>query len=57
MLTRSRANILLAIRSDAPAAPAAALPAATLPDVCVTMAQWLGVPGRESWGRPINALV
>ena len=48
---------MLAIRSDVPAAPAAALPAASLSDVCATMAQWLGVPVRESWGRPIESLV
>ena len=48
---------MLAIRSDVPAAPAAALPAASLPDVCATMAQWLGVPVRESWGRPIESLI
>jgi hypothetical protein len=48
---------MLAIRSDVPAAPAAGLPAASLPDVCATMAQWLGVPARESWGRAIAPLV
>ena len=50
---------LLAIRSDAPVAPtpAAALPAASLPDVCATMAEWLGVPVRKSWGRAIAPLV
>ena len=50
---------LLAIRSDAPVAstPAAALPAASLSDVCATMAEWLGVPVRKSWGRAIAPLV
>ncbi len=48
---------MLAIRSDVPVAPASALPPASLPDVCATMAQWLGVPARESWGRPIASLV
>jgi hypothetical protein len=43
---------MLAIRSDAPSGPSAASPA-SLPDVCATMAHWLGVPLRESWGRPI----
>jgi hypothetical protein len=47
---------MLAIRSDAPTAPAAALPPATLPDVCATMARWLGVPLRDSWGQPIAPL-
>jgi len=48
---------MLAIRSDVPAATASVLPAASLRDVCATMAQWLGVPARESWGRPIASLV
>jgi hypothetical protein len=48
---------MLAIRSDLAVAPAPVLPAASLPDVCATMAQWLGVPARESWGRPIAPLV
>ena len=48
---------MLAIRSDGPAAPAAALPAASLSDVCATMAEWLGVPVRESWGKPIESLI
>ena len=45
---------MLAIRSDA---PAGSLPAVSLPDVCATMAQWLGVPLREHSGRAIPALV
>jgi hypothetical protein len=47
---------MLAIRSDAPAGKAARLPAATLHDVCQTMAGWLGttVPGAP--GRPIPEL-
>jgi hypothetical protein len=48
---------MLAIRSDVAVAAAPALPAATLADVCATMALWLGVPARESWGRPIAQLV
>ena len=48
---------MLAIRSDAPGAPAAELPAASLSDVCATMAHWLGVPLREHSGHVISALV
>jgi hypothetical protein len=48
---------MLAIRSDAPVAPAPALPAASLSDVCASMAEWLGVPVRKSWGQPIAPLV
>lgn len=51
---------MLAIRSDAPGAPTAPtaeLPAASLSDVCATMAQWLGIPLQEQSGRPIAALV
>jgi hypothetical protein len=48
---------MLAIRSDMPVAPAPVLPAASLPDVCATMAQWLGVPVPESSGRAIASLV
>jgi hypothetical protein len=48
---------MLAIRSDAPAAPAPALPAASLSDVCATMAQWLGVPLQNQSGRAIAGLV
>jgi hypothetical protein len=33
------------------------LPAASLSDVCATMAQWLGVTMPESTGRAIAALV
>ena len=48
---------MLAIRSDVPAAPALALPPASLSDVCATMAQWLGVPIPEPSGRAIAPLV
>ena len=48
---------MLAIRSDVPASPAAAFAPARLPDVCATMAQWLGVPAPEGSGRPIGPLV
>jgi hypothetical protein len=51
------ASEMLAIRSGAPASTATVLPAASLSDVCATMAQWLGVPGSELSGRPIAALV
>jgi hypothetical protein len=47
---------MLAIRSDAPG-PSPSLPAASLADVCATMAQWLGLPATEGSGRPIAALV
>ena len=46
---------MLAIRSDRPTAFASDLPRVPLADVCATMAQWLGVPGRS--GRPIDVLV
>ena len=48
---------MLAIRSDMPAAAAAGLAAARLPDVCATMAHWLGVPVPDPSGRPIERLV
>jgi hypothetical protein len=48
---------MLAIRSDAPVAPVPAPPPASLSDVCATMAEWLGVPLRESSGHPIAPLV
>ena len=48
---------MLAIRADAPDAPATELPAASLSDVCATMAQWLGIPLQDQSGRPIAALV
>jgi len=43
----------------APGAKATAAPArpATLPDVCATMAQWLGVPSPDPNGKPIDALL
>jgi hypothetical protein len=47
---------MLAIRSGAQSA-AAPMPAATLADVCATMAQWLDVPMPETSGRPILPLV
>jgi hypothetical protein len=47
---------MLAIRSDAPAA-AAALPAASLADVCATMAEWVGVRMPQATGRVIAPLV
>jgi hypothetical protein len=48
---------MLAIRSDAPIVQRPVLPAASLPDVCATMAHWLGVPLRERSGIPIAPLV
>jgi hypothetical protein len=48
---------MLAIRSDAPGPAASAQTAASLADVCATMAQWLGLPAAEGSGRPIAALV
>jgi hypothetical protein len=51
------ANEMLAIRSGSSATPAAAPPAATLSDVCATMAHWLGVTVPDLSGRPIAPLV
>jgi hypothetical protein len=48
---------MLAVRSDAPAAPAAAPPPASLADVCATMAHWLGIPMPEQSGRVIGSIV
>jgi hypothetical protein len=48
---------MLAIRSDVPVATASGLAPARLPDVCATMAHWLGVPVPEPSGRPIAPLV
>jgi hypothetical protein len=48
---------MLAVRSDVPTMTSSALPAASLSDVCATMAQWLGVTMPESTGRAITALV
>lgn len=48
---------MLAIRSDVPAAPASGLARAPLPDVCATMAHWLGVSVPGQSGRPIVSLV
>ncbi len=54
-------DTMLAIRSGAPAAagPAAGrtLAAASLADVCATMAQWLGLPSPQPGGQPIAALL
>ena len=47
---------MLAIRSDA-SGPTASVPAASLADVCATMALWLGVATPEGSGRPIGPLV
>jgi hypothetical protein len=48
---------LLAIRSDMPGPAGSPPAAASLADVCATMAQWLGVPVPEGSGRPIAPLV
>jgi hypothetical protein len=48
---------MLAVRSDAAAAPPAGLAAARLSDVCATMAQWLGVRAPDESGTPIAPLV
>jgi hypothetical protein len=48
---------MLAIRSDVPAATRSKVAPARLPDVCATMAQWLGVPVPDGSGRPIVPLV
>lgn len=46
---------MLAIRPGPGGGAAPARPA-TLPDVCATMAQWLGVPSPAPDGKPIDAL-
>jgi hypothetical protein len=48
---------LLAIRSDMPGPAGSPPAAASLADVCATMARWLGVPVPEGSGRPIAPLV
>ena len=48
---------LLAIRSDMSGPPGSPPAAASLADVCATMAQWLGLPAPEGSGRPIASLV
>jgi hypothetical protein len=48
---------MLAIRSDAPAATGSGLAPVRLPDVCATMAHWLGVPILDRSARPIVPLV
>jgi hypothetical protein len=48
---------MLAIRSDMATAAAVAVAPAALPDVCATMAQWLGVTSPDITGRAIAPLV
>jgi len=48
---------MLAIRSDKPGPGPAPATTASLPDVCATMAQWLGVRAPEGSGTPIASLV
>ena len=51
------ADEMLAIRSGAPVGSAPVLPAASLSDVCATMARWMGVPVPGLSGRAIAPLV
>jgi hypothetical protein len=48
---------MLAVRPDVDRQPAEAPSAATLADVNATIAAWLGVPVRESVGRPIPTII
>jgi hypothetical protein len=48
---------MLAVRSDMTGPASTSLTQASLPDVCATMAQWLGVSVPESAGRAISAIV
>jgi hypothetical protein len=48
---------MLAVRSDVPGMTSATVPSASLPDVCATMAQWLGVTVPGATGKAITALV
>jgi hypothetical protein len=48
---------LLAIRSDIPGPAGSPPAAASLADVCATMARWLGLAAPEGSGRPIAPLV
>lgn len=48
---------MLAVRSDAPAAPKGTPPAASLSDVCATMAQWLGIAMPGQPGQVIESVV
>ena len=48
---------MLAVRSDMTGPASTSLTQASLPDVCATMAQWLGVSVPESGGRAITAIV
>jgi hypothetical protein len=51
------ADEMLAVRSGAPVGSAPVLPAASLSDVCATMAHWMGVPVPGLSGRAIAPLV
>jgi hypothetical protein len=51
------ADEMLAIRSGAPVGSAPVLPAASLSDVCATMARWMGVPVPGLSGHAIAPLV
>ena len=48
---------MLAVRSDMTGPASTSLTQASLPDVCATMAQWLGISVPESAGRAISAIV
>ena len=48
---------MLAIRSDRPVVSSSPAPAATLADLCATMARWLGVSMPQGAGRPIAPLI
>src|SRR4029079_8207429 len=48
---------MLAIRSDMTGSTATSVAQASLPDVCATMAQWLGISVAEPAGRVISAIV
>src|SRR4249919_1219580 len=48
---------MLAVRSDMTGPAATSVTQASLPDVCATMAQWLGISVPESAGRAISAIV
>ena len=48
---------MLAIRSDMTGSTATSVAQASLPDVCATMAQWLGISVAEPAGRAISAIV
>jgi hypothetical protein len=48
---------MLALRSGAPTVAGTRLAAASLPDVCATMAAWLGIAPTSPHGKPIETLL